>query len=391
MRNPVFSNVMVCVVLWMALPQGRAAEYVWTGGSSGTGDAWRQANNWNPSSSQGGPVSGDVAVFGTNGSATSIGINFNDGRGLTNAVAAIVLTNGPDRSVSNRSPNSTGTLRLEGWHGLLLANHSAASVLTLQNGASSAMRIDLTTGGAIHVGAAAAGVVLGGPVVGQQGFVKTGAGWLRLRHSNSLAGPVVVSGGVLELSSATGGSLGSATGLRLESGASAVLTAPRQLGAGTSMDLAGGTLRGAGGVTVVEERAGTLTLSASSTIDLRASAIHFANSSAITWGTGAVLTITNWRGAPGGGLFFGTGGLTSTQLAQIYFADLGVQGAQLVGPEGELTPIPEAPVTAAAVALAAFIVWRERRWLERLLHRSPVAPSVGESSSPRDESHSAEG
>jgi autotransporter-associated beta strand protein len=363
MRNPVFSNVLVCVVLWMALLHGRAAEYVWTGGSGGTGDAWRQANNWNPSSPQGGPGSGDVAVFGTNGSATSIGINFNDGRGLTNAVAAIVLTNGPDRIVSNRSPNSTGTLRLEGWHGLLLANHSAGSVLTLQNGAGSVMRIDLTTGGDIHVGATAAGVVLGGPVFGQHGFVKTGAGWLRLTHSNSLAGTVVVSGGVLELASATGGSLGSVAGLRLESGASAVLVAARQLGAGVAMELAGGTLRGAGGATVVEEHAGALTLSASSTIDLGASAIRFADSSAITWDASAMLTITNWRGAPGGGLFFGTGGLTSTQLAQIYFADLGVSGAQLVGPEGELAPIPEAPVTAAAVVLAAFIVWRERRRL----------------------------
>ena len=202
---------------------------------------------------------------------------------------------------------------------------------------------------------------------------------------------MVVSGGVLELSSSTGGSLGSAAGLRLESGAAAVLTAPRQLGAGTSIDLAGGTLRGAGGVTVREEIAGTLTLSASSTIDLGASAIRFADSSAITWAGSTTLTITNWRGAAGGGLFFGTGGLTSTQLAQIYFADLGVQGAQLVGREGELTPIPEAPVTAAAVVLAVFIVWRERRRLGRVLHWLPTAPSVGASSSPRDESHSAEG
>lgn len=137
---------------------------------------------------------------------------------------------------------------------------------------------------------------------------------------------MIVSGGVLELASATGGALGSVARLRLESGASAVLSAPRQLGAATSIDLAGGTLRGAGGTTVVEEYAGTLTLSASSTIDLRASAIHFADSSAITWGTGAMLTITNWRGAAGGGLFFGPGGLTSTQLAQIYFPTSGCMG-----------------------------------------------------------------
>lgn len=166
MRNPFVRGVLAFVALCLSFSPGHAAEYLWSGGTGGTGDAWRQANNWNPSSSQSGPGSGDVAVFGTNGSATSIGINFNDGRGLTNPVAAVVLTNGPDRTVSNRAPNSTGTLQLEGWEGMLLANHSATSVLTLQNGAGSVMRIDLTTGGAIHVGAAAAGVVLGGPVVG---------------------------------------------------------------------------------------------------------------------------------------------------------------------------------------------------------------------------------
>jgi len=378
--------VLGALLLWS---DAQAATYLWTGGSGGTGDAWRQANNWSPTAAQGGPGSGDVAVFGTNGSAVAIGINFNDGRGLTNAVAAIVLTNGPDRTVSNRAPNSTGTLQLEGRQGLLLANHSASSVLTLQNGPSSVMRIDLTTGGGIHVGSVSAGVVLGGSVVGQQGFVKTGAGWLRLTHSNSLAGAVLVSGGVLELASATGGSLGSAADLRLESGASAVLSAPRQLGAGVSMDLAGGTLRGAVGTTVVEERSGALTLSASSTIDLGASAIRFANSSAITWEGAATLTITNWRAAAGGGLYFGVGGLTSAQLAQIYFADVRVQGAQLVGPEGELLPIPEAPVAAAAAALAGFILWRERRRLMRAV-RHRFAPRPGASAWPGGKSRSAD-
>lgn len=284
-----------------------------------------------------------MAVFTTNGSASSVGINFNDGRGLTNPVAAIVLTNGPDRAVFNSSPNSVGTLRLEGWQGVLLANHSTSSVLTLRHGLNSAMRIDLAAGGAIHVGSEAAAIVLEGTMAGSQGFTKTGSGWLRLTQSNSLTGAVVVSGGRLALAATGGGALRNASSLRLESGASAVLLAAQQLGAGTAIDLAGGTMRGASGTVVVEEHAGTLTLNASSTIDLGASAIRFADSSAITWGASSVLTITNWRGAPGGGLFFGAGGLTSTQLAQIYFADLGVRGAQLAGPDGELTPIPEAP------------------------------------------------
>lgn len=370
-------------------PSVQAVAYTWTGGPGGGGDAWRQANNWSPASPQGGPRSGDVAVFGMNGTALSIGINFNDGRGLTNPVAAILLTNGPGRDLFNSAPNSTGTLRLDGWQSLLLANHSDASVLTLRDGASSVMRVELAATGNIHVSGASAGIVLASRVGGTHGFTKTGAGWLRLSASNPLAGAVTVSGGRLELASASGGSLRQASGLRVESGASAVLAAPRQLGTGTALDLAGGTLRGADGATLVEEHAGTLTLSASSTIDLRASAIRFAGSSAIVWGTGAMLTITNWHGAPGGGLFFGTGGLTSTQLAQIYFADLGIQGAQLVGPDGELMPIPEAPVAAGAAVLAAFIVWRE---LRRLWPRgSCVPPRCGASASPRGKNRNADG
>ena len=390
MTNSCLRKATLVLLASFAAGVVTAAPFTWTGGSGGSGDAWRQANNWSPSSSQGGPGSGDVAVFGTNGSALAIGINFNDGRGLTNRVAAIVLTNGPGRDLSNSAPNSTGILLLEGWQGLLLANHSASSVLTLRDGAVSMMRVDLAAGGAIHVASAAAGIALASQVAGTHGFTKTGAGWLRLSASNALSGAVKVSGGRLELAATHGGALRNASSLRLESGASAVLVSARQLGAGTALHLAGGTLLGAAGSTVVEEHAGSLTLSASSTIDLRASAIRFADSSAITWGAAAVLTITNWRGAPGGGLYFGTGGLTSTQLAQIYFADLGVQGAQLVGPDGELTPIPEAPVTAGAAVLVAFIVWRERGRLGRWW-RANLLPRSGGSASPSNKNRSADG
>jgi autotransporter-associated beta strand protein len=348
-----------------------AADFTWSGGSGGSGDAWRQPNNWRPSSGRGGPGSGDVAIFTTNGSALSIGINFNDGLGLTTQVGSIVLASGPDRRVVNSAPNSAGILRLQGSHGLLLANHSTSSVLSLRNGVDSRMRIELVSGGTIHVGSPSAGIELAGEVAGTHGFVKTGKGWLRLSQSNSLAGSVTVRGGSLELASAAGSSLGSVAQLRIETGASAVLSAPHQLGPCTALDFAGGTLRGGTGTAPIVENAGTLTLSANSTIDLGVSEIHFADSSGITWATSSVLTITNWGGSVGSRLFFGPGGLTGTQLAQIYFADIGVQGAQLVGPHGELCPIPEAPVSAAAAAVAAFIVWKERRRLVRWWRRVP--------------------
>jgi hypothetical protein len=81
-----------------------------------------------------------------------------------------------------------------------------------------------------------------------------------------------------------------------------------------------------------------------------------------------VLTITNWQGVANQQseltkLLFGTGGLTSTQLGQVRFADQNIDGGQLLGAQGELAPIPEAPVFWGAAAVALFILWRERRRL----------------------------
>ena len=85
-----------------------------------------------------------------------------------------------------------------------------------------------------------------------------------------------------------------------------------------------------------------------------------------------MLTITNWQGVANlqsdvTKLLFGTGGLTSTQLGQIYFADQNIAGGGLFGGQGELAPIPEAPVVWGAAALTAFIFWRERRRMGQVL------------------------
>ena len=132
---------------------------------------------------------------------------------------------------------------------------------------------------------------------------------------------------------------------------------------------------------------GTLTLTADSTIDLGGFGasgnrrLVFADSSGVVWSTNAVLTITNWQGVANQQsdvtkLLFGTGGLDSAQLAQIRFADQNIDGGQLFGAQGELAPIPEAPVVWGAAALIVFILWRERR---RLLQGTFLRPASRES------------
>jgi autotransporter-associated beta strand protein len=166
----------------------------------------------------------------------------------------------------------------------------------------------------------------------------------------------------------------------ITNGGTLVLGVDDAMPSGSSLVLGGGTFR----IGVENYNAdaslslGTLTLTANSTIDLGGYGtsgdrnLVFANSSSITWATNAVLTITNWQGAAQAQsdvtkLLFGTGGLTSTQLGQIYFANQDVGGGVLLGAQGELAPIPEARIIWAAIGLVLFIVWRERSRFRQVL------------------------
>ena len=361
------------------------AVYLWTGGSGGSGDSWRNANHWAPSASVSGPGATDVAVFATNGLASVIGINLNDGRGNIQEIGRIDLLSGPDRTVNNSSASAGGTLLIHGAGGKLLVNAGGTNTLVLSDGPSRPMNVRFASGGEVNVSHAGARTIISANLAGSNGFTKTGGGVFQLSASNTISGPVVVAGGTLLLSSTNGSTLGSASSVRVDSGAALQLGASNQLGDGTSLVLNGGTFLAGSSSAGFAETLGTLTLSASSTIDLGASfaqrTLRFADSSAITWTHGTVLTITNWRGVAGdegtaARLIFGPGGLNASQLAQIRFADQGIEGAALVGPEGALTPIPEAPVRSGILALLAFIAWRERRRIAGLLRgrNYPRAP-----------------
>jgi fibronectin-binding autotransporter adhesin len=222
-----------------------------------------------------------------------------------------------------------------------------------------------------------------GVLSGTGGLIKVGGGAYILNGTtnNTFTGATAVSNGSLVLSNSGGNAIHSSSGITVNSGGTLVLGASNQIGDGIGLTLNGGTFLV--GAATLSESLGMLTLSASSTIDFgdygtSLRQISFADSAAITWATNAVLTITNWQGVALAQsdvtkLLFGTGGLDSDQLAQIRFADQNITGGVLVGLNGELSPIPEADIIYAALALALFILWRERR---RLLHfvRSVTPP-----------------
>jgi fibronectin-binding autotransporter adhesin len=198
---------------------------------------------------------------------------------------------------------------------------------------------------------------------------------ITLTGSASGDGKLIVGEGTLVLSNTSTANSFAPASIQVDSGATLKLAASDQIGNSTGLILNGGTFIVGTDTTRFSETLGTLTLSASSTIDFGSwsggtNTLQFADSSAIEWiGT---LTITNWQGVAQTSsevsqILFGSGGLTSTQLSQIYFANQDINGGELIGGGGELVPVPEPRVYAAAVALLAVVGWRERKRLRDLL------------------------
>ena len=192
---------------------------------------------------------------------------------------------------------------------------------------------------------------------------------MTMTGSASGSGVLVLSEGTMVLSNTGTPNSFAPASIQVDNGAALQLSANDQIGNSTGLILNGGTFIVGTSTAGYSDTLGTLTLSASSTIDLGSYStglrqLTFANSSAITW-TGT-LTVTNWQGlnlqsSDVAEILFGTGGLTSTQLGQIYFSNQDINGGVLIGGNGELAPIPEAPVVWGAVGIVFAVGWRERR------------------------------
>ncbi len=307
---------------------------------------------------------------------------------------------------------SAGVLRVANASGLgtgTLTQSSGASTLQISNAGTVANNMNvynvafisgnntlsgsLTLNNTTYDVASGTTNTLSGTLDGSGGITKTGAGELVIAGAtnNTFTGNTDVQAGRLVLSKTAGvtaiSSTNTTNGLRIATNAVVELAANNQINDAAGLNLDGGTFLTGTSATGYAETLGTLTLSSGSTIDFGSWAggagnrnINFADSSGISWGSGT-LTITNWTQLTNsdsgeyGRLFFGsnTNSLTSGQLGQISFNIAGtLYGAKFLS-DGEvvadITPIPEPRVYAAALALLAAVVWRERKRLLLLIQR----------------------
>jgi len=197
----------MALALTLTTTGAHAAVFGWSGSGSGPGSgantAWQTVGNWTNNS--GLPGSADFVWFGSAGSGTSIGFNFNQppAVGSTN-IGAIVLGAGStvDRTIGNSSGTASIATRLylNGIGGGLITNAVSGRILTLApfaGGSAVAMTNVLVNSGVIE---AVGNVVISANIIeagGARGLTKTGPGSLTLSGTNAYTGKTIVNAGTL--------------------------------------------------------------------------------------------------------------------------------------------------------------------------------------------------
>lgn len=205
-------------------------------------------------------------------------------------------------------------------------------------------------------------ITLSGSVSGSGGLTQSGSGEMTLNGSaaNTFSGETTISDGTLLLQKAPGTDAIASSTVNLNGG-TLLLGADNQIGDAVNLILAGGSFETDGN----DETLGSLTLSADSTIDLGAgidSILEFASASY----SGGVLAIENWSGnmdGTGERIQFGTP-LSPSVLDNIQFSGHPPGATQIfTGGKYVIVPVPEPATILSLAAVAALIVFRERRMI----------------------------
>jgi autotransporter-associated beta strand protein len=187
------------------------------------------------------------------------------------------------------------------------------------------------------------------------GALVSSAGETRLTASNNFTGATAVTGGVLNLNSSAGSSLGSTASVSVTN-ATLLVSQSNQVNDSATVSLSGGTI--AKGSGAISETFGGLALSANSTLDFGSGTgnFTFATYNPSTF----VLKFDNFN--VGNSLTVTTGTFSASEFN---FNSFGY--SQTASPVGgfTITAIPEPSTVAAAIGLVGVLLWPARRRLVR--------------------------
>lgn len=289
------------------------------------------------------------------------------GEGLGLAGSGVGSTNGALRSVGGTN-TWTWVVALDANARINADTSAGPGSLTLSGNVSAGTNI-------LSIGANGANISISGAITGTgattnavvTSLIKDGASTLTLSGSNTFTGAARVAAGTLE-AAGTGGNaaLGATASVRVDSGATLLISTDNQVSNTASITLSGGTiLRGAG----VDEVFGNLNLTQASFIDYGSGAGGFFRFG--TYSPTFLLSVANF--VPGNSLIFASD-LTASINNNTLFSFSHAFSANWSGTEFTITAIPEASSLFAAVfvvaAGAALTIVRPRggvarRWWRR--------------------------
>jgi autotransporter-associated beta strand protein len=355
-------------ILLSAISSAAFADTTWISTSS---TIFTTAGNWNNGLPSTGPQLGIFAdgasiqhtidIQGTTARNT-VGIQFNS------------FTGGTGFTLKSTTANSPGFQIRAQTSGIGIINNDdstqtfdvAVKLFTNAGGSGGGQIFNAAAGNIVFTGNNAAQVGTSAYTIDNNGGTLTNTGSFNITIGNAGAtkGNIVGSGGLYKSGAGTltlGGNLDNtySGGTTIEQG-KIVIAKNNAFGTG-GLTLKGGTIEATGSFV---QTLGTLSLKGDATIDFGngATTFNLADSSALDWST-FTLNIENWsEGVDSLRIGTDSNGLTSDQLAQIKFVDLGNAPAQ-IDANGFVTvaPIPE-PSTIALGLLggASLLVLRRR-------------------------------
>lgn len=224
---------MPALVLGLMPAAGFAATYTWVGG--GTADRWTQAEQWAEGSSP--HLDGARANLDNDIVFYTTGANLDNRLQAAHTIRSLTFNANADNDITIRTVNLSDSAL-----DLTFASDTGTSTLTVEAGATASSITVATSGGGVvldnnlnvvHNGSGE--LLIGRPVSGVGGIIKTGTGTMRFnQQSNSFTGNVTINEGTLIDGGATaGGALG--TGPKTITLGGGTLLFERNYGANSSM------------------------------------------------------------------------------------------------------------------------------------------------------------